>query len=648
MKKQYFDLSGLDWKLTGWLPELWRMNQTLEIGASPNAEVRAISAKVPGSVQYALREAGVIPDWNFGMNYRQCEWVENRHWIYETTLPDEWFAGGKSFKLNCQGLDYCGCILFNGKLVSEFIGTHVPHVLDITQHVQENGNRLAIVFTCPPRWLGQFGFTSKMTEWKPRFYYAWDWTVRVVQTGIWGGISIEATDGAEIESFRCTTDAEGSAGILRTCAKTKGVHSVVVSLSRGGQVVRREKLTAEEFDMTWNELPIELWQPNMLGEQPLYDVKCALLDADGNEIDCVTHRVGFRHVEWQPCEGAPEAADPWLCVVNGKPVFLQGANWVPVRPNFADVTEADYRKRLELYRDLGCNMLRVWGGASLESECFYNICDELGIMVWQEFPLSSSGVENWPPEDEVSIAEQSVIAKSYIERRQHHASLILWCGGNELCGAADGGKVGGEKPVDTDHPLIARFAEIVAQEDPTRRFLPTSSSGPTFYAHPQNYGKGIHWDTHGPWKADGDLDGNWTEYWGGDDSLFRSETGSPGACSAEITRKYAGDIDPYPCTSDNPLWSRHTNWWVEWPVFVQEMGRDPKDLEEYVDWSQARQAKALSIAARACKDRFPRCGGILLWMGHDCFPCAANTSIIDFEGNPKPAALALGKIWRGK
>jgi len=647
MKKRYFDLSELDWNLTGWLPHLWRLQYSFESGAASAAEVQALPAKVPGSVQHALREAGVIPDWNVGINYRQCEWVENRHWIYETTLPDEWFASGKSFRLNCRGLDYCGCVLVNGKEIAEFKGTHIPHVFDITPHLRESGNRLAIVFECPPRWLGQFGFTSKMTEWKPRFYYAWDWTVRIVQTGICGGVSIEATDGAEIESFRCTTDAEGSVGVLKAWGKTKGAASVVVSLCKNGGMIREEKLPAGDFDVTWKDLPIELWQPNMLGDQPLYDVSCRLLDDGGAEIDRVTRRVGFKHVEWQQCEGAPQGADPWICVVNGKPVFLQGVNWVPVRPNFADVTEADCRKRLELYRDLGCNMLRVWGGATLETKCFFDICDELGIMVWQEFPLSSSGKENWPPEDEKSIAEQSVIAESYIARRQHHVSLVIWCGGNELIGALDGGKVGGEKPVELSHPLIARFAEIVAREDPTRRFLPTSSSGPRFYALPENYGKGLHWDTHGPWKADGDLDGNWTEYWRGDDSLFRSETGSPGACSAEITRRYAGDLDPYPGTADNPLWYRHTSWWVEWPVFVQELGRQPKDLEEYVAWSQDRQKKALSIAVKTCKDRFPRCGGILLWMGHDCFPCAANTSIIDFDGNPKPAALALKKIWRG-
>lgn len=654
MRKQYHDLSKLDWTLSGWQPELWRMHQTMEIGASPDAEVRAVPAKVPGSVQTALREAGVIPDWNVGMNYRLCEWVENRHWIYETALPDEWFAEGRTFQLNCQGLDYRGTVLVNGQVAGEFVGTHIPHVFDITRFIKDSGNRLAIVFECAPRWLGQFGLTSKMTEWKPRFNYSWDWVCRLVQIGIWGGIAIEAVDEAEIASFRCAADADPAGtgsqiptrqGVLRMWGKAVGGKSIKLVVSKDGRMLAEEIVSpAGEFDVTLDGLDVELWNPNMQGEQPLYDVRCILMGDDG-ELDSVCRRVGFRRVEWKPCEGAPEGADPWVCVVNGRPVFLQGVNWTPIRPNFADVTEADYRKRLELYKDLGCNLLRVWGGGFLETETFYALCDELGLMVWQEFPLSSSGVENWPPEDEKSIAEQSAIAESYIERRQHHPSLIIWCGGNELAGALDGGKIGGAKPCDLTHPLLARFAEIVAREDPTRRFLPTSSSGPRFYAHEADYGKGLHWDVHGPWKA-GALEPDWANYWAGDDALFRSETGCPGASPAELIRRYAGGIDPMPATAENPLWSRHTNWWVEWPVFVSEIGREPATLDDYVEWSQARQAKALSIAVKACKDRFPRCGGILLWMGHDCFPCCANTSIVDFEGNPKPAALALREIWR--
>jgi beta-mannosidase len=400
----------------------------------------------------------------------------------------------------------------------------------------------------------------------------------------------------------------------------------------------------DQFDVTLNGLSVRLWQPNGLGEQPRYTIRCRLVGPDGQVHDEQTRTVGFKRIEWRPCEAAPAGADPWICTVNGQPVFLQGVNWTPIRPNFADVTEAEYRERLTLYRDLGCNVLRVWGGGFLERECFYNLCDELGLLVWQEFPLSSSGVDNWPPEDARSIAEMAEIAASYIERRQHHACLLLWCGGNELQGGLDDSKAGVGKPIDASHPLIARLAEVVAERDPGRRFLPTSSSGPRFGARAADFGKGLHWDVHGPWKLPGTM-ADWAAYWAGDDALFRSEVGAPGASPAAIIERSAGDLSTLPGTADNPLWQR-TSWWIEWPIFLREQGREPSSLAEFVAWSQARQAEALRIAASACKGRFPRCGGFIVWMGHDSFPCTANTAIVDFDGKPKPAALALGEVFR--
>ena len=649
MKTQY-DLSQLDWKLSGWTPYLWRMSKTTEIGATPGAEVTSIPAKAPGSVQYALREAGIIPDWNMGLNARECEWVENRHWIYEAVVPDEWIEPDKTYRLNCRGLDYCGWVIVNGETVSEFEGTHIPHIVDLTEHLTEKGNVVRIVFDVPPRWLGQFGFTSQMTDWKARFYYTWDWVVRLVQVGIWNSIYLEKTDGVEIGNFRCTTsvDVESCVGTLEIGGHVSGDSGAVVrlSLAEGETVLKEQDVPASEFSksgLRWTGVPVKLWWPNLEGDQPLYTVNCRLVDSDGNEMDSLTRRVGFRSVTWAPCEDAPEEADNNLCVVNGRPVFLQGVNWVPILPNFADVTPEDYRKRLTLYRELGCNLMRVWGGAVLERTWFYDLCDELGLMVWQEMPMSSSGGSSTPATDEKSISEMAAIAESYIARRHHHASLIVWSGGNELTGS----DASPRKPADFDHPMIGRLRDVAMEHDPTRRFFATSPSGPSSHADPAKFGKGVHWHVHGPWKADGNLDEHWTDFWRNDDSNLRTETGAPGASSVEIIRKYAGDCEVMPATPmTNPLWRRTSSWWIEWDQFVAEHGREPNDIEEYVAWNQERQARALSIACKACKDRFPRCGGFVVWMGHDCFPCNANTSIVDFNGDPKPAALALKEIWR--
>jgi beta-mannosidase len=330
-------------------------------------------------------------------------------------------------------------------------------------------------------------------------------------------------------------------------------------------------------------------------------------------------------------------------VVNGKQLFLFGVNWTPIRPNFADLQDEDYRKRIAAYQDIGVNMLRVWGGGFLETHAFYDLCDEKGLLIWQEFPLCSSGLDNCPPVGEEVMQQMSQIAASYIQRIQHHACLFLWCGGNEL-------EDNRPEHVSTDptltigqNPLVVKLGEIVAKHDPGRSYLPTAPYGPVGTFTLSSCGKGAHWDVHGPYNLVGPVDGEWRDLWRHDDAMFHSETGAPSTSSAAIIRRFKGDLNVVPGTHSNPLWNRQP-WWIDWPKFVQEKGREPASLEEFVTWSQKRQADALTIAVSAAKSRFPACGGLILWMGHDAFPCTANTSIIDFDGNPKPAALALKSI----
>ncbi len=637
------DLGELEWVLAGWTPYVWRQQRSIESGVSLNAEITGIPALVPGSVQSALRAAGELPDWNVGVDARCCEWVENRHWIYTTQLPDGWVEPGCSLRLLALGLDYDGWFLLNGREIGAFRGSFMPYTVDLTPYLRESGNSLQIVFGCPPRWLGQIGYTSQMVEWKTRFNYFWDWTSRLVQIGIWDALLLEVTNGEEILTLDVRTGARlrDLTGFLRLKGTIGGTATdhVRIELGRDGEVIHSQAVSVPEFvDGLYIEgLPVELWWPNGAGTQPLYELFCCLIDQAGCVLDERKRTVGFKSLTWAQCDEAPPGADPWLCSLNGRPVFLQGVNWTPIRPNYADVTDDQYEDRLASYVDLGCNMLRVWGGAFLEKRVFYDLCDRLGLLVWQEFPLSSSGLDNDPPRDPEAIDQLAGIAGSYIERRAHHVCLAIWSGGNEL--QADG------VPVDITHPMIARLSEVVGNGDPDRRFLPTSPSGPRFSAREEEFGQGVHWDVHGPWNVVGELSEQWTRYWKNADALFYSEIGAPGASGVEVIRRYRGDLPEMPAARENPLW-RRTGWWIEWDRFIAECGREPDSLEEYVSWSQTRQSTALAIAARSARDRFPRCGGFLVWMGHDSFPCTANTSILDFHGQPKPAAYALRAIFR--
>jgi len=392
--KAVHDLSKLPWKLSGCMPFLDKFDKIEDIRRMDEAEVGPILAPVPGSVQMALLNAGVIKDWNVGLNARENEWIENRDWIYQVGIPDEWIRDGQEIRLNCAGLDYAGEIWLNGQTVRPFEGSFTPHSVDLKPHLKTSGNLLGIRFAPPPRWLGQFGYTSRMKEWKPRFYYGWDWTSRVVQTGIWDAITLEVIRGSEIEHLRCVTDANLASGMgkLDLSGSVKGGERVRVTLKDRERVIRTKELSPQQFaesGIQWADLAIALWWPNGMGERPLYELICELLDDQGRLIDRQSRRVGFKHVEWRRTKDAPESADPYLCVVNGKETLLFGVDWTPIRPNFADLGDEEYRQRLNVYCDCGMTVLRVWGGGFPEKGCFYDYCDEKGLLLWQEFPLSS-------------------------------------------------------------------------------------------------------------------------------------------------------------------------------------------------------------------------------------------------------------------
>src|SRR5262249_35300395 len=148
------ELSNLKWKLSGWTPHLWRLMQNIDLCETPNAEIMGIPARVPGSVQLALKEGGLLPDWNIGENWRACEWVENRHWVYEAVLPPLDIKSGHRFRLRCEGLDYSGWVHLNGKEIGSFKGSHTPHEFDLTPHLGPKDNKFRIIFDLPPRWLG--------------------------------------------------------------------------------------------------------------------------------------------------------------------------------------------------------------------------------------------------------------------------------------------------------------------------------------------------------------------------------------------------------------------------------------------------------------------------------------------------------------
>ncbi|MDL9978723.1 glycosyl hydrolase 2 galactose-binding domain-containing protein [Microbacterium sp. ASV49] len=637
------DLAG-EWTVRGWRQNDWLLGLTPERAKVSTADIGPIRAPVPGSVRGALVRAGIAPGPYRGTDSRASEWIENRHWTFERAIPAEslkdLLAGPDDrIVLEADMFDGEGVVLIGETVVGEFADAFVRQRFDITDSLDRDGDLLTIVFTRVPDALGQNGWTSRIRDWKPRFSFGWDWTPRTVQIGIADGIRLRVGPDWRLDEAVVNAAVNGTgdgtvAVDLRRCTLTAGATFEVSVIDVSGTVVASESAATGDRHTLSVPRP-RLWQVRPTAEQALYTVRVDVF-AEGR-TQTTTRQVGFRTLEWRRNPGAAADAEPWLCAVNGREIFLAGVNWVPLRADHADVSDTEVRARVLTYCDLGFNLIRVWGGARAERAAFYDECDRLGMLVWQDLPLSSSGLDNEPPSDASIMDEFRRIAADYVTTLGHHPALALWCGGNELTRVTAPAVPG--SPLTIEHPTLRAAGDVCADLAPGTRYTATTPSGPRFEASASEFGQGLHHDVHGPWEFGGD-ENEWDAYWAADDALFRSEVGVAGASGADLLDAFGLLPHGVDDAQLRAVWTHSSGWWLA--------GFDARDsdvpVEQWLHASAQRQARMLSCAFEHALRRFPTTGGFMLWMGHDTFPCAVSLAVIDFWGRPKPAALAIGGL----
>jgi len=640
-------LNGDGWTLTGWYRNQWRFTRSMELKEMLVPAVATVAARVPGSVHSDLRRAGVIPDVYESLNSLQAEWITNREWFYDRVFMGPRLAPDERLSLRCDGLDSNGVLYLNHQLVSSFSGMFEPVVVDLTRFVRQGAeNLLRIVFLQPPEVDGQYGYTSRAEARKARFSYGWDWCPRNVPVGVWDDVSLLIQRRLALEdlSLRCTPTAGGRWTVdakIVLDAFDAGSYSMDLAIGRGGVFSRTRfevllPVGRSESDMGLEIEAAEPWWPHGYGEQSLYDLLITVRDGDG--LPCLEHRarLGLRTVRLLPVAGSgPSRA--YTLEVNGRSIPMKGVNWVPASPFFGEAGPADYERLGGAFLGMGCNILRVWGGGIIEKRAFYDACDRRGMMVWQEFPLTSSGIDNLPNTQPSFLEDLRRVAGAYVRRARGHPSHVIWCGGNELMDEH-------HVPIGAEHPTIRVLEETAAAMDPGKPFLPTSPSGPRFVAAPGSFGLNLHHDVHGPWKYLGEEEHY--RFFDRDDALLRTETGCPGVASADALRFHAGASDVWPPDARNPYWAHRGSWWLP----LEEMSRlfgvwSREEFDRFTAFSRYLQAEALRYAAAATLRRWPRSAGIIIWMGNESFPNASNTSVLEFRGAAKPAYFALQRVF---
>lgn len=647
MRKQL--LNGSDWSLSGWSRHQWHYERSMELGNSSVPVVSPIAASVPGSVQTDLLRAGRIEDWNYGDNFRKIEWLEHREWVYTKNFIA--LTASDKIILHLDGLDFSGYVFLNGEQVYYFDKMMLPHCVDVTKVIKPNAeNTLKIVFLQPPEVDGQVGYTSKVSTLKSRFNYGWDWSPRLVNIGIFRDVWLEYADMISVKKFYPRTELHCGEGHLEAMVHITAFRDAELkaklTLKKSGEQIAESECTfsilkgEREAVFMLKAGAIEPWFPNGFGSQPLYEAELELCDMQGRRLSQNIANVGFKSLSYTAPENAPEGCLAYNAVINGRIIPIRGINWVPVLPFYGAVTEEQYRFYLNRFKCMGCNLIRVWGGALQESETFYNICDEMGLMVWQEFPQSSSGIDNAPNEDPAYLAELKEVAVEYTRRARNHVCLTYWCGGNEL--------YWGENffPADTSSANLSMLEGVVERHMPGVMYLPSS---PSHLENGVKYYEGItDWvngDCHGSWLYEG-ISSHYDMIYNSSSVLF-SEIGSPACARPEKLTEYCTNGKVWPPDFSNPYWTDRGAWWILYEplkkLFGDFEGFGENKLSKYAAAFRFLQAESLRSSVCAVRRFGNKKSGIIFWMGNEPFPNTANTSLLEMDGYTKPAYYAVKK-----
>lgn len=614
----------------------------------------AIPAIVPGCVHTDLLAAGLIPDPHDGANESALAWIGRTAWRYSCSFAGPDLEPDERLDLVCDGLDTVATIVVNGTVIGRTANQHRGYRFDLRPCLVAGSNTLEITFDSAldyaERMSEQYGPLPHVnahpynTIRKMACNFGWDWGPDLVTAGIWRPIALERWSDARIVSVRPIAGVDGSGnGTLAVHVDveraTRGSSLSIDSLSIDADIAGTRTRVALAGGATSAVLNVtvldpELWWPRGYGEQPLYPLRVDLAADETAPLDSFSTRIGFRSIH---LDTTPDARGiPFTLSINGQPVFVKGVNWIPDDSFLTRITRADVAQRIGQATAAGVNLLRVWGGGIYESDNFYELADEAGVLVWQDFLFACAGY----PEAEPLYSEIEAEARQAVTRLTPHPSLVIWNGGNEDIVAF--AEWPGMRAAIGDRPwgdgyyndLLPR---IVAELDPSRPYSPNSpfSFGPFSSPNEQNLGTVHIWDV---WNQK-----DYAHYrdW---KPRFVAEFGFQGPPAWSTLARSVHDD---PLTPDG----------VE--MLVHQKADDgntklARGLEPHLpppatiaDWhwaTQLSQARAIGFGIAHFRALQPYCMGSIIWQLNDCWP-VVSWAVVDGDGHPKPAWFALRDVY---
>ncbi len=605
------------------LNENWQFSQA--------GEKDSHKATVPGVVHTDLLVNKLIDDPFFSLNELELQWIGETDWEYKTTFfADEELLKNEHIEIVFTGLDTYAEVFLNGKPVLKADNMFRKWTVDCKGKLKTGNNELTVKFYSPlkvdslkaSKLPYSFPDSRAFTR-KAPYQYGWDWGPRFITMGIWKPVYLRTWRDARIENIRIVQDS-----VTSDAAYYTSYFEIESSLEQDGfisvidddfnEIINKERVRFEkgtkEYPVTFYVDNPKLWWTNGLGKQNLYHFRF-LMQAN-NSIDRKYKRIGVRTLKL--VQQPDSIGESFYFQLNGVPVFIKGANYIP-QDNFPSrVTARHYSKVIKSAVDANMNMLRVWGGGIYEKDLFYNLCDEKGILVWQDFMFAC----NMYPGDSAFLNNVEQEAEEQVKRIQYHPSLALWCGNNESdegwhnWGWQKSLRYTKQDSVEVWSSYLNLFEKIlpdVVQEySPGIAYIPSSPR--------------IGWG-HKKAMYEGDMH-YWGVWWGEEPfeiyekkvGRFMSEYGFQGFPDVKTLRACLDSSDINLNSKALRNHNKHPRGMEIIDTYMKREYKTPDNFERYNYISQLIQAHGVTKAIEAHRRAKPYCMGTLYWQLNDCWP----------------------------
>ncbi len=598
-----------------------------------------LKAKVPGCVHTDLLRHKRIPHPFWGSHEKELQWIEERDWEYRCRFVVEpRFGDYEHVELVAEGLDTIATIRLNGHLLGSTENMFLEYRFDAKKAIRTGRNVLEIHFASPAEYIRRRRKPGDFAELndpvggrcqlrKAQYSFGWDWAPRFASCGVYKPIRLEVWGENRFETVRIRQHHEKGGVTL----------SIQAQLARQGGEIRGAIFQEDQFVAEVSRLEVDvpnprLWWPNGQGDQPLYEVRLELVQGSF-VVDRWNARIGLRTIVLD--RHADDFGESFQFVVNGRALFAKGANWIPAHSFVAEVHRAQYEDLLTSAAQANMNMLRVWGGGIYEMEEFYDLCDQKGLLIWQDFMFACA---IYPGNSEFlnSVKRE---AEYQIRRLANRACLALWCGNNEIEQMPREILKTKERQEAYENIFYRILPEAVARYDAETAYWPSSPHNPEGYwrgAKNESAGDCHFWDV---WHARQSVKGYEKRKF-----RFYSEFGMQSFSSPEIASTFCAPgqwniVDP---EMENHQKNRAGNFIIR--DYVSRRYRLAHDYISVAYLSQINQAYCMKVAVEHFRRSIPRTMGALYWQLNDCWP-GFSWSSLEFGGRWKALHFAAKRFF---